>query len=64
MKKMIGITTEANMMEGPTEKVTMEKMVIAIRAISPEKAARLSDICVDEISATGEAGIHERKELC
>ena len=56
--------TEASIVEGPIEKITYEKMAIAIKVMKPGKAAGPSKVCVEIISASGEVGISAMMELC
>ena len=45
--------TEANMVEGPVEKVTRKETTIAIKAIKPGMAAEPSEVCAEMISTSG-----------
>ena len=42
--------------EGPSEKVTREKVVVAIGGMKPAMAAGPSDVCAKTISVSGETG--------
>ena len=49
--------TGASMVEEPIEKVTHEKMAIAITAMKPGKAARPPEVCAEMMSTSGEVGL-------
>ena len=55
--------TEASMIEGP-KNITREEMAIVIKVMKPEKAAGLSEVCAEMISASGEVGVSVMVEHC
>ena len=56
--------TPASMVEGPIKNATCEEMAIAIEVMKPRKAARLSEVCSEMISASGEVRVSMMVELC
>ena len=57
-------TVEADLVEGPVERVCREEVVKAIREMKARKAAGLSEVSVEMIAAGGEIGIGVMVELC
>lgn len=55
---------EADLVEGPVERVSREEVVRAIREMSTGKAAGPSEVSVEMIIASGEIGIGVMMELC
>ena len=56
--------TEISMVEGSVEKFTYEEMAIATKAMKLRKAAGLSKICAEMISASEEVDVSVMIELC
>ena len=55
---------EADLVEGPVERVSQEEVVRAIREMEAGKAAGPSEVSVEMIAASGEIGIGVMVELC
>ena len=53
----------ANMVDGSMKKVTHKEIVIAIKAIKPEKKAGPSKVCTVMISASDKVGISVMMEI-
>ena len=59
-----GQMAKADMVEGPVEKVTYEKVMKAMNRMKLGKAAGPSEINMDMIKASGEFGVGVLKKLC
>ena len=55
---------EADLLEGPVERVSREEVVKAIRKMKAGKAAGPSQVSVEMIAVSGEMGIVVMVELC
>ena len=55
---------QADLVEGPVEKVSREEVVQAVGNMKAGKAAGPSEISVEMITASGEIGIDMMVELC
>jgi len=56
--------TDADMVEGPLEKVNCGKIVNAIKAMKPQKAHGPSGVTTEMISASGQVGVNVMMHLC
>jgi len=56
--------TDADMVEGPLEKVNCGEIVNAIKAMKPQKAPGLSGVTAEMISASGQVGVNVMMDLC
>ena len=57
-------SVEADLVEGPVEKVSREEVVKAMKEMKRGKAAGPSEVSVELIEASGEIGIEVMMELC
>ena len=55
---------QADLVEGPVERVSREEVVKALGKMKAGKAARLPEVSVEMIAASGEIGIDVMVELC
>ena len=55
---------QADLVEGPVERVSREEVVKALGKMKPEKAAGPSEVSVEMIAASGEIRIDVMVELC
>ena len=60
----MGSEREAELVEGPVERVSWKEVLKAIREMKAGKAAGPSEVSVEMIAASGEIGIGVMVELC
>ena len=59
-----GCMVEADLVEGPVEKVVRDEIVEAIQSMKSGKATGTSEVSVEMIVASGEIGVKVMMELC